>query len=380
MSAEPFVALRGPIYRSLYFATVMSSGFYGITCMQAFFYYVHYRNDPLLMKSLVAVVWAVNTIHEALTCSGSSYSTRITLVLVHITSQIAYKYITAGQENLLSTLKGIPELVGLASIATQGFFVYRIYLFNGRNIFGPLIWVPLSIYQSGEIFQPCGEENLTGSIWVLVAVLLYVTKALYIADGLRVIDFFLLNEPLFINMASSSLCVAVAVDVTIAVVLTFLLVRERIATGFANTAHILQRLTVFVVNSGIWTATFAILSLFFLHFYPVNLFHTVFSFPLCSVYCNTLLANLNARAYIRGETTTTDTDAHLFTTATSQAFDGTRSSDKHRGSRVVSFRTSGRVSQSMIPMTIVTIANEEDHGGVTPVGNRPTSTSEIACV
>lgn len=31
--------------------------------------------------------------------------------------------------------------------------------------------------------------------------------------------------------------------------------------------------------------------------------YAVFSFPICSVYCNTLLANLNGRAYLRGEET-----------------------------------------------------------------------------
>lgn len=35
----------------------------------------------------------------------------------------------------------------------------------------------------------------------------------------------------------------------------------------------------------------------------------VFGIPLSSVYCNTLLANLNARTYIRGGTTAPDTGA-----------------------------------------------------------------------
>jgi len=52
-----------------------------------------------------------NTIHDVLTISGSSYSTRTTLVLVHIASQIAYKYMMADQENLLSVLSGIPWVI-----------------------------------------------------------------------------------------------------------------------------------------------------------------------------------------------------------------------------------------------------------------------------
>lgn len=90
----------------------------------------------------------------------------------------------------------------------------------------------------------------------------------------------------------------------------------------ASTAHILQRLIVFAVNTGTWTATFALLTIILvralrddrirlqpfliqtqqLHIFPSNLIYTVFGVPLCTVYCNTVLANLNARAYVRGET------------------------------------------------------------------------------
>ena len=82
----------------------------------------------------------------------------------------------------------------------------------------------------------------------------------------------------------------------------------------------------------------------------------VFGLPLCSVYCNTLLANLNARSYIRGETTTLNTDADLCTSSTSRPFDGT-GGDKHRASRVVSLRRSGGFSQSML----VRLSDDDGH-------------------
>ncbi|KAF8448815.1 hypothetical protein L210DRAFT_3523191 [Boletus edulis BED1] len=46
--------------------------------------------------------------------------------------------------------------------------------------------------------------------------------------------------------------------------------------------------------------------------------YVVFVFPLCSVYCNTLFANLNGRMYIRGEGTTQDVrvDLDLINSAT----------------------------------------------------------------
>ena len=52
---------------------------------------------------------AFNTIHQALTISGSSCSTRAALTpLVHLTSHVAYKYIRAGLVNPLSILNVIP--------------------------------------------------------------------------------------------------------------------------------------------------------------------------------------------------------------------------------------------------------------------------------
>jgi len=305
--------------------------------MQTFLYYVNYQNDPLRIKTFVAAVWAFNTVNEALIISG------------------AYKYFMAGLENPLSYLNGVPELIlqvlltVVVAIATQGFFVYRIYVFSEKNILAPVVWVPLAIYQ-------------------LVTALMFETKALHnSSDGAQLVKLLELSDRLFIDIAISSFSVAAGADILIAVFLTFLLVRKRTTTRFSGTAHVLQRLTVFAVNTGIWTATFALLSVILMDLYPSQIFYAIFGFPLCSVYCNTLLANLNARTYIRGETTTHHTDVELFTISTSRASDTTKV-DKYR-------RESGVVS--LCP------ANVERHGSVTfSVGNRPSppATSENGCV
>ncbi|KAH0830139.1 hypothetical protein J3R83DRAFT_1486, partial [Lanmaoa asiatica] len=65
-----------------------------------------------------------------------------------------------------------------------------------------------------------------------------------------------------------------------------------------STAKILERLTMFAINSGIWTAIFSLLAAVLVHVLSSNLIYAVFSIPLCSIYCNTLLANLNARIYL----------------------------------------------------------------------------------
>ncbi|KAN0088217.1 hypothetical protein V8E55_005274 [Tylopilus felleus] len=249
--------------------------------MQTFFYYVHYQNDPLSMKIFVAIMWSLNTIHEALTVSG------------------AYKYMMAGLVNPLSFFIGNPELVllylmtSVVAIPTQGYFVYRIYLFSDKNIVAPVIWVVLALIP-------------------LVCSIMYIAKALYSANGVQVVTLNVLEGDQFVILATLCFSIAAGIDVLIAMFMTFLLIRKRSATRFAGTAHILQRLTVFSVNTGTWTATFALLSVIFLHVFPSSLIYGVFAIPVCPIYCNTLLANLNARAYLRGEETAHDADMDLF--------------------------------------------------------------------
>ncbi|KAF8448814.1 hypothetical protein L210DRAFT_2627995 [Boletus edulis BED1] len=158
----PFGSMFGP----LYFSTAVSTAFYGIACMQTFFYYVHYENDLLRIKIFVAAVWVLSTVHEALIVTGT------------------FKFIMGALVNPYSSLHGGFELVlqlpfmCMVAVTTQGFFIYRIYIFNGKNIVVPLIFVPLAIYQ-------------------LVSTLIYVRMALYGADGVRAVEPLVLGDPFF---------------------------------------------------------------------------------------------------------------------------------------------------------------------------------------
>ncbi|KAF8555073.1 hypothetical protein OG21DRAFT_955594 [Imleria badia] len=286
VAANPFASIYGTIFGPLFFSTLMSTGLYGVACMQTahsgrFYYYVHYPNDSLRMKSFVAAMWSFNTIHVALTIAG------------------VYKYIMATLVNPAAVLVEIPELAiqilsaATISMPTQGFFVYRIYIFSGKNIVAPILWSIQMIYQ-------------------FVAAILWVAKSLHTVDGtVQAVGFTELTDSFFTNLTISSLALAAGVDILIAIAMTFLLFQSRSATGFASTVHILQRLIMFAVNTGIWTATFALLASIMLHVFPSNLIYVLFGIPLGSIYCNTLLANLNARSYIRGDPVVDNIGAEL---------------------------------------------------------------------
>ncbi|KAG9318042.1 hypothetical protein JVU11DRAFT_106 [Chiua virens] len=303
----------GPFYGALYFSSILSVGFYGVTCMQTFFYFVHYQEDPLRMKSFIAIIWVLDTIHQALVVSG------------------VYKYLMAGLVNPLTILNVVPELVfelllsTLVSVPTQAFFVYRIYIFSDKSLLAPIVWLPLGIYQ-------------------IVATLIYVGKG---ANATQVAT---LGDPFFSALSVSYCAVAAAVDILIAFNLTFLLARRRIAVGFKNSARMLQLLTVFAINSGVWTALFALLTIVLLRAYPGNLVYSVFDFPLASIYCNTLLANMNARAYIKGQSTSVFASADLVTNSRGSG----SSNSKHQANEIkfAGLSSSQGTDQSMSLSTI----------------------------
>ena len=80
-----------------------------------------------------------------------------------------------------------------------------------------------------------------------------------------------------------------------------------------------------------------------LQVYPSTLLNVLFAFPLCSVYCNTLLANLNARGYIRGEMTIHNLNVDSSTTnlRVSSGFN----IDQQQG-KPESIQMSGKISRS----------------------------------
>ena len=95
----------------------------------------------------------------------------------------------------------------------------------------------------------------------------------------------------------------------------------------------------------------------------------MFIIPLCPLYCNTLLANLNVRAYVRGEPTAHDAGGDLFTSATSP-MSNIPKIDKHHGleeSNMVSPTHQVGVHSSSDStcqlLTIVTARCLEDHKG-----------------
>ncbi|KIJ64691.1 hypothetical protein HYDPIDRAFT_111257 [Hydnomerulius pinastri MD-312] len=109
------------------------------------------------------------------------------------------------------------------------------------------------------------------------------------------------SNPILTRLANTSNGTAAAVDIAIAIAMCTLLAMGR--TGFnEKTDRILLRLIFISLNSGIWTAVFALLSTILLVALPsTEIVYAGVYYPLCTMYYNALLANLNIRAYMRGD-------------------------------------------------------------------------------
>ncbi|KAH7919269.1 hypothetical protein BV22DRAFT_1133958 [Leucogyrophana mollusca] len=60
--------MRGPLMGTLFGMLL-----YGVTCMQAFYYFQHYRNDRRAVKATVAVIWLLESAHACLAVNAMDF-------------------------------------------------------------------------------------------------------------------------------------------------------------------------------------------------------------------------------------------------------------------------------------------------------------------
>ncbi|KAI0308867.1 hypothetical protein OF83DRAFT_1180276 [Amylostereum chailletii] len=117
-----------------YIGIMLSTVVYGITCLQVYLYYTeHSENDGRFLKTFVAVLMAMDTIHVAL--SSSSY--------YHYTVTNFGDYIVLAKTTWSLGAQGT---VGIfLSLLVQWFFAYRIYLLSGRRRIIPALICLISL-------------------------------------------------------------------------------------------------------------------------------------------------------------------------------------------------------------------------------------------
>ncbi|THU98264.1 hypothetical protein K435DRAFT_795819 [Dendrothele bispora CBS 962.96] len=146
-------------------------------------------------------------------------------------------------------------------------------------------------------------------------------------------------------------------DVILAAGMVLMVLRNG-SSEYKRTRKMISRIIFLTANTGFWTAAVALTEVALIGAYPGGLQFTVMEMPLCNIYVNAFLANLNARRYVRGEDYTEwqSSPSHM----TGPRPVGTHNSSENR-------RLSGEIFEStaahpMIKIGIVkTISTDDPH-------------------
>ncbi|KAG2158996.1 uncharacterized protein EDB93DRAFT_1245557 [Suillus bovinus] len=237
---------------------VVSATLYGVTCMQTWYYFSRYISDPWYNKFCVGAIFLSDSTHQAL-----------------ITHTV-YTYLIIDVDNATDLEKIVWSLAvevvfnGFTALVVQSFLTIRVYRLSNKNIFATASVLSLVIAE-------------------FILDIIYFSKAIHLT--------FLTQVPQLKPWAMSMNAVAAAGDVLISAFLcTFL---ERSRTGSRRSDTMINKLMLFSVSTGLLTSVCAVMSLISIIVWPNTFIYVAFYFCLGRLYCNSLLATLNARKGIR---------------------------------------------------------------------------------
>ncbi|RXW23568.1 hypothetical protein EST38_g2293 [Candolleomyces aberdarensis] len=259
---------------------IVSGVLHGICLVQAFFYFMSQPKDPLLIKAMVRTFFA------GIRCAYSRYVVYVAVSKRWLSSLLVYHYLVTnfGKEDALQQLvwSVLMEalLTGLNGAMVQTYdyryYTYRVWQLSKKNYF------------------------LAGLILLLI-----LATAVWVILSMR---FETYRELLTINPLTITInALSCAVDVLIAASLCWMLHNSR--TGFKRSDNIINKLMIFVVNTGMLTTSCAIASLVALVVSPNTLIYATFYFCIGRFYTNSFIATLNARKGLSGSNQNTQQDS-----------------------------------------------------------------------
>ncbi|KAJ3998909.1 hypothetical protein F5050DRAFT_1805514 [Lentinula boryana] len=231
----------------------------GLSFLQAYIYFSE-QHDTLAVRSLVGLVVLFDFIHQALISHTVYY----------------YLIMNYGDSSALglAVWSLLAEVLfnGFTAFCVQSFLTWKIWRLSNSNI-----WV-------------------TGVVAALVLAEFGCVLAFGVIALVRVRTFAELANDLK-GLSITVNAFAAAGDVLIAAILTWLLQTSK--TGFQRSDTMLNKLTIFAVNTGALTSLFAVASLISILAAPNTFIYITFFFCMGRLYTNSLLASLNARKKIR---------------------------------------------------------------------------------
>ncbi|KAI0799564.1 hypothetical protein BC629DRAFT_182469 [Irpex lacteus] len=227
---------------------------FGIAVMQLYNYSLYYTRDSLPIKITVYGVFLLD-VFQSLTVAV-----------------LGYYELCSGWGRPLKllelnwTFSAVPFVTGLVAAWVQGFYAWRIY--------------------------KIGEWKILPALIIAIA-LMQFSAALSIAIGVPT-----LKDVTELHLQYRRTIVwlggAVAADVIIAVAMLYLLFTVR-RSKFERTQRVINRLIKLTVETGVVTATSALMELIMFQVLPNTNLHIFFAAMLAKVYSNALMTSLNSR-------------------------------------------------------------------------------------
>ncbi|KAJ7626978.1 hypothetical protein FB45DRAFT_920422 [Roridomyces roridus] len=252
---------------SMLLGVIFSAVLYGISALQALFYFTRYGRDPFYLRVLVATTLFLDTVHLAF----------VTHTVYHY---LIVNYYNRDALQLMVwsvSLEALPT--GITAGLVQSFYAYRVWKLSHRNLI-----------LTGSIMALVMATAGCGTAWVVLAL-----QATTYEHLLRM-------TPLTITINALS----TGADLIITGTLCIMLHYTRPAS--LTTETMINKLILFTINTGLLTSCCAVASLISLILSRNTLIYALFYFCIGRLYSNALLASLNARSVIRGRINDVDTN------------------------------------------------------------------------
>ncbi|KAM5536926.1 hypothetical protein V8D89_009473 [Ganoderma adspersum] len=241
-------------------AVVLSTAVYGITVLQTYIYFRSSGKDSVRLRSFVAFLFILDT----------------TALILGIDAFFEYVVTDFGETWLLLEL---PHALAFETLIThfigaltQCFFAYRLWDLSRRNI--PLVSTITILAVFSFVFG------------TVVSIRIYTDP-----------NFFSLASREMLSLVGTGNALSVVCDIIITAALSYYLHSKR--TGFERTNSMINRLIIYAINRGTLTAICQAGVFVSFVAFPGRLFHFPFDFLMGKLYCNTLLAILNAQRTMR---------------------------------------------------------------------------------
>ncbi|KAF9066045.1 hypothetical protein BDP27DRAFT_1424195 [Rhodocollybia butyracea] len=277
-TSSPCLALDlNEIYGSMYISTQIVSALWGISCIQIFTYFIHYPKDKAIFKIL-------ENIGHSIMSRSLCHSTRV-FYPDHILGNPAVFEPRDPIETSVQSLMTPNASLHIAFIYVHNFsciFASELsqtysQIVTSRRLVFPIIFLPLII---GQL--------VVEAIAIHIIIINTHTK---LPNQSQSTIMSLIQGP-----AVAFNALPVAIDAGLAACMTYWLYKE--SKGAVGSHAMIVRLITLTINSGFWTASVALAALVGSLVGSAQTFATIY-YLLCPLYCNTVLANLNAREYIR---------------------------------------------------------------------------------